>query len=433
MMARQPNPDLTNTLTMLHTAVVHTDKNLRDALDKSVEKLETAGRAAHEKTTKEVVDELGRMRSNFRDVYNKLNSNGESLNSAVHDVVAQLRAELREVRVALADLTVPPPPPLTTPPSLASAEQEASGAGDAHRDPAAAPVTTLTAPNGHPNDAALQPAIPAQRSAEQEPDSSPSPQLPVDVVRQAVREVLAEELAPVLTALTTPVSADDGPAGDHQDASVRVREAVEEIKQEVGTALAGARSALTSLRQEIADLHAAVEELRPQPDTAAEPAVAEVSPEHRNLLKTAARVSSASLLCHRDIWEFVTAHAGRHPHFRVPPQVAGEGEERIRAALSGRSLIALLISLHSVKHTASDGDGDQELAATLYERIEESLTDLSPSGQPVTITLDDRTAPGTPTAESRDEADDEPETPGTPPASPEQDTDPGEETGPSTP
>ncbi|WDM16456.1 hypothetical protein J3S85_36220 [Streptomyces lavenduligriseus] len=237
----------------------------------------------------------------------------------------------------------------------------------------------------------------------------------------------------MLTALTTPVSTEDGPAGDHQDASDQVREAVGEIKQEVGTALAEARSALISLRQEIADLHAAMEELRPQPDTAAEPAVAEVSPEHSALLKTAARVSSASLLCHRDIWEFITAHAGRHPHFRVPPQVAGEGDERVRAALSGRSLIALLISLHTIKHTASDGDGDQELAATLYERIEESLTDLTPSGQPVTITLDDRTAPDAPTAESRDEADDEPETLGTPPASPEQVTDPGEEAGPSTP
>ncbi|RSS46301.1 hypothetical protein EF902_12490, partial [Streptomyces sp. WAC05858] len=105
MMARQPNPDLTNTLTMLHTAVTHTDKNIRDALDKSVEKLESAGRAAHDETAKEVVDELGRMRANFRDVYNKLNSNGEALNTAVHDVVAQLRAELREVRVVLADLT----------------------------------------------------------------------------------------------------------------------------------------------------------------------------------------------------------------------------------------------------------------------------------------------------------------------------------------
>ncbi|TWV41906.1 hypothetical protein FRZ03_20190 [Streptomyces misionensis] len=48
-----------------------TDTNIRNALDKSVEKLETAGRAAHDKTTKDVVDELGRMRSNFRDIHNR--------------------------------------------------------------------------------------------------------------------------------------------------------------------------------------------------------------------------------------------------------------------------------------------------------------------------------------------------------------------------
>ncbi|MGA4846669.1 hypothetical protein ACOBQB_10525 [Streptomyces sp. G5(2025)] len=409
---------------------MHTDKNIRDAFDKSVEKLETAGRAAHEKTTKEVVDELGRMRSNFRDVYNKLNSNGESLSSTVHDVVAQLRAELREVRAALVDLTAPAPSPLTISPSPASAEQEAPGAEGDHRDSAAASVATLTESDGHPEDSALRIAIPAQCSAEREP-ASPSPEMPVDVVRQAVRDVLTDELAPVLTALTSPVSTDDA-VGNHQDAPDRVREAVGEIKQEVGTALVEARSALASLRQEIADLHTAVEELRPQPDTATETAVIEVSQEHSTLLKTAARVSSASLLSHRDIWEFITAHAGRHPHFRVPPQVADEGDERIRAALSGRSLIALLISLHSIKHTASDGDGDQELAATLYERIEESLTDLTPSGQPVTITLDDRTAYGAPAA-SHAEAEGELESPGTPPASTEQDTDPGEEAGPSTP
>ncbi|MFI1840408.1 hypothetical protein [Streptomyces olivaceoviridis] len=433
MMARQPNPDLTNTLTMLHTAVVHTDKNIRDALDKSVEKLESVGRAAHEKTTKEVVDELGRMRANFRDVYNKLNSNGESLNSIVHDVIAQLRTELREVRVVLADLTPPEPPPLTNQLSPTSAEQQTSVHAGDHRDPDAAPVTTLTESDGRLEDSALHASIPAQRSAEQEPGSSPSPALPVDVVRQAVREVLSEELAPVLTVLTAPVSSGESPVSDQQDASDRLREAAGEIKQELDTALAEARSAFASLRQEIADLHAAVEELRPQPDTAAETAVAEVSQEHSTLLKTAARVSSASLLCHRDIWEFITAHAGRHPHFRVPPKVADEGDERIRAALSGRSLIALLISLDSIKHTASDGDGDQELAATLYERIEESLTALTPSGQPVTITLDDRTPPAAPAAASRAEADDKPEHPDTPPASPEQDTDPGKEAGPSTP
>ncbi|WP_229375296.1 hypothetical protein [Streptomyces spirodelae] len=117
-MARQPNPDLTNALTMLHTAVVHTDKNFRDALDKSVEKLESANRAAHDKTAKEVVDELNRMRTNFREVYNRLNSNGEALNTTVQDVVTQLRTELREVRGVLADLNPPTSPrsPTRTPP-----------------------------------------------------------------------------------------------------------------------------------------------------------------------------------------------------------------------------------------------------------------------------------------------------------------------------
>jgi hypothetical protein len=428
MMARQPNPDLTNTLTMLHTAVMHTDKNIRDALDKSVEKLESANRAAHDKTTKEVVDELSRMRQNFRDVHNKLNSNGESLNTAVHDVVTQLRTELREVRIVLADLTPPVPPPLTNPPSPASASQEASGTEANHASPATALVTTITEPDELPENTVLHTAIPAQRAADQ--DSSPRPALSVDAVRQAVREVLTEELAPVLTALTAPDSKGASPTGDQQDVPARLREAAGEIKQEISAALEEARSGLASVQREIADLRTAVEE-RCRPDTAAQTAAPEVSAEHSALLKTAARVSSASLLCHRDIWEFITAHAGRHPHFRVPPQVADEGDERIRAALSGRSLIALLISLHSIKHTASDGDGDQELAATLYERIEESLTDLTASGEPVTVTLDDHTAPAPdiPAAESRTEAGGELEDTG-PPGSTEQDTDPGEEAGP---
>jgi hypothetical protein len=97
-------------------------------------------------------------------------------------------------------------------------------------------------------------------------------------------------------------------------------------------------------------------------------------------------------------------------------------------------VIALLISLHAVKHTASSGGGDQELAATLYGRIENGLTDLTPDGEPVTITLDDRTAPGpnTPAIKDSTLADGESEDTATPPAPGEQDTDPGETAGPAT-
>ncbi|MEV5886196.1 hypothetical protein AB0L74_26360 [Streptomyces sp. NPDC052020] len=428
MMARQPNPDLSNTLAMLHTAVMHTDKNIRDELDKSVEKLESAGRAAHEKTAKEVVDELGRMRTNFRDVYNRLNSDGDTLSSQVSDVVAQLRTELREIRVTLADLTPPAPSPLTPSPSPASALQQMSGTGGEHTGLAPAPAATAT---DEPPAETAPAAIPAQRAADQ--DSSPGPALSVEAVRQAVREILAEELAPVLTALTSPDSGSDDPAGDQRAVADQMRTAAEEIKEELGTALEEARAGLVCLQRHVADLRADVAELRTRPDATAGTASAGVSAEHSALLKTAARVSSAGLLCHRDIWEFVTARAGRHPHFRVPPQVADEGDQRIRAALSGRSLIALLISLHSTRYTASDGDGDRELAATLYERIEESLTGLTPSGEPVTITLDDRTVPppDTPAAENGTGSGPEGEGTGAPPASTDQDSDPGGEAGPS--
>ncbi|MGW5679486.1 hypothetical protein ACWEV4_31160 [Streptomyces sp. NPDC003860] len=294
---------------------------------------------------------------------------------------------------------------------------------------APAPVTTVIEPDGPSGASSLQAAIPAQRTAEGAAPTNPIPSL--DAIREAVREVLTAELAPVLAQLTAPGSHSGAPTGDHNVLD-ELRDAVGEAKAELSATVQEARTELAAVRQEIADLRGAVEELRPQPvpDTTTEAQAAQVSAEHTGLLKTTARVSSASLLCHRDIWEFITAHAGRHPHFRVPPQVADQGDERIRAALSGRSMIALLISLHSIKHTARAGDGDQELATTLYERIEASLTSLASGGEPVTITLDDRTAPNTPTAESGTENDGEPENTSTPPASTERKTDPGEEAGP---
>ncbi|MGI5262487.1 hypothetical protein [Streptomyces angustmyceticus] len=400
MMARQPNPDLTNTLMMLHTAVTNTEKNLRDALDKGVEKLESAGQAAHEKATKEVVDELSRMRANFRDVHNKLNSNGEMLNSSVRDVVGQLRAELRELREVLAGFA---------PAAPGSLLRESSGALEDRTGLHASPVTTVTESDEVTEEAALHAAIPVQRTA----DPFPGPAMSVSEVRQAVREVFAEELAPVLALLTAPADHRDGPAGDQQNVPAELLEAVGDVKAEISTAREEARISIASMQQELADLGATVKELLPRPD--ATTTAAEKDEEHSALLKKAARVSSARLLCHRDVWEFISGHAGRHPHFRVPPQVAAEGDERIRAAVSGRSLIALLISLHSLKRTAADGDGDRELAATLYERIEKSLAGLTSDGEPVTITLDDRA----PVAEDGSEADGGSDSTGTPPTSSE--------------
>ncbi|MGW0669834.1 hypothetical protein [Streptomyces sp. NPDC002746] len=389
------NEDFATALGMLHTAITNSGTELRDALSKGVEKLEASGQAAQEETTRNVVSELNRMRDNLREARNGLSAGERALNEEVRNAVAELRAEFRGVREAVERLAVP-----DAPVTAASTEVTASY-GPTENGTLASPVETMvrTVPGadqapGAPDDVALRhgtvlPAIPAQRAGGDEPSA--------DTIQQAVRDVLAQELAP-LTALLTQRNADgqnqddEGPSGP--DVSEQLLGAVEDLRtflqaerQEVGTQLA-------ALRDESAELRAGLKQLHVR-TVVEEPAVPVIEEDHSGLLKQAARVSSVDLLCHRDIWEFITAQAGRHQHFRVPPQVADEGAERIRAAVSGRSLIALLISLHTVVHAARDGDGDRELAATLYERIETSLDTLTDQGEPVTITLDDRTPPAT--------------------------------------
>ncbi|MBH1934389.1 hypothetical protein I5Q34_08810 [Streptomyces sp. AV19] len=115
------------------------------------------------------------------------------------------------------------------------------------------------------------------------------------------------------------------------------------------------------------------------------------------LLRCAAGIASATLLCHRDTWAFVLEQAARDRHFRAPGQVLSPGGDRVEAALSGRSLIAVLTSLW---HTAGSGRGaagDWALAVELYVRVaaavERTGGDMR-SGAAVTIVLDDRAGDG---------------------------------------
>ncbi|MFG2569177.1 hypothetical protein ACGFR6_27590 [Streptomyces sp. NPDC048567] len=392
------NEDFATALGMLHTAITNSGTELRDALSKGVEKLEASGRATQEQTTSNVVSELSRMRDNLRETRNGLSAGERALNEEVRHAVAELRAEFRGVREAVEDLAVPDAP------ATAASAEVTTPYGRTENGTLPSAVETLlvrTGPGaepaaGAPDDVAPRhepglPAIPAQRVGG---DDEPS----ADILQQALRDVVAQELAP-LTALLTQRNTDgqdqdDVPSGPDVSEQLlgavgELRTFLESTRQEVGAELA-------ALREESAALRVGLEQLNVRA-AAEEPAAAVVDKEHSELLKQAARVSSVDLLCHRDIWEFITAQAGRHQHFRVPPQVADEGAERIRAAVSGRSLIALLISLHAVEHAARDGDGDRELAATLYERIQTNLDTLTDQGEPVTITLDDRTPPATDT------------------------------------
>ncbi|NJQ01729.1 hypothetical protein [Streptomyces zingiberis] len=129
-----------------------------------------------------------------------------------------------------------------------------------------------------------------------------------------------------------------------------------------------------------------------RPTPGAEGAI-RVSKAHSSLMRQAARVSSAELVLHRDMWDFLTAQAGNHAHFQAPMQISGDEGERVGTTLSGRSLTAVLASLYRTIHTAEPGEGDQELAAVLYDRIKDGLASLGADGEPVTITLDDGSVP----------------------------------------
>jgi hypothetical protein len=113
---------------------------------------------------------------------------------------------------------------------------------------------------------------------------------------------------------------------------------------------------------------------------------------HGVLLMKAAGIASAELLVHRDTWEFVAAQAAGQPHFRTPPAVEDMKEGRVQAALSGRSLIAVLIALWETRATAPVLQADWALATTVYDRIAAELTGLTRTGRilrTIRVVLDD--------------------------------------------
>ncbi|MFD9338862.1 hypothetical protein ACFWBF_31400 [Streptomyces sp. NPDC060028] len=133
---------------------------------------------------------------------------------------------------------------------------------------------------------------------------------------------------------------------------------------------------------------------RPVPGPTAAGRTAELQPEdpkvtHGVLLLKAAGVASAELVLHRDTWEFVSALGVNHGHFRTPPAVKDVTEGRIQAALSGRSLIAVLIELWNTRTTATVLGADWALATTAYHRIAAELAGAAGSGETIRITLDD--------------------------------------------
>ncbi|MFB7825337.1 hypothetical protein [Streptomyces hydrogenans] len=407
-------PGLAEMVSMLHAAVLHGDQNLREALNEAIDKVDSSGRDAQAATSQAVRDGLGRVYDEINKLRKDINnaakpSSTDVFTSKTEEVTGLLRAELTELRTTLNHLNALALAPLAPagPGVPSSSQPDSPGAplpqaipvqrGPGHEDPAVLSPSVPASASGPAADDGLEAGAQSVDAAEtQEPVTETAPALSEESVRQAVREVLAQELTPLVEQLTNPVATaeeqSDGAEQLRQAAREAVLEVAGQVRDELATVLEATRDGFASLAQEIAGLRRAVDELQAQPAETPEPVLP--NEKHTALLRTAARISSADLRCHRDTWEFLTARTAGHPHFRVPPRVTDEADERVFAPLSGRSLIALLISLHTVTSSTPDGSGDHELAATLYDRIKQRLTRLGPGeGERVTIALDDRVTP----------------------------------------
>lgn len=181
-----------------------------------------------------------------------------------------------------------------------------------------------------------------------------------------------------------PVASDTYAQGDSMDNS--------EHRPQHETAEAGKRDQDLDLKNAIEAAYRGTGAVAGPPSAAAPQAPAGAEDPriaHGVLLLKAAGVASGELIAHRDTWEWLTARAVGHGHFRTPPAVEDNGEGRVRTVLSGRSLIALLIELWNTRAAMSPLEADWALAITAYNRIAGKLAEVTGQGQTIRIVLDD--------------------------------------------
>ncbi|GAA4989812.1 hypothetical protein GCM10023205_71260 [Yinghuangia aomiensis] len=326
-----------NTARVEQAVAAHADA-VRAAVDRS-----------REESVRVLTGEITALRADVRAARNS---------AATAGAVQDLRQDLRELRTLLQQ-TDPNPAP-TAPPTQAEPPDPETQSAHALEGAAPVPPATGTSPTDENVIAAPDPTT---------------------------------EAAPVHD---TPATPDPDPAG-HNDAEPPA--VVGDVLAQLREIVAG--NAYEDLRREVAELRDAIAALRipadatqdPQPPAAGDDAqaasAAAAMKDHEDLLLAAARISSAPVLCHRDTWEFLVAKAGAHQHFRHPPQVTALEDGRVEGELSGRSLIAVLISLWKTKSNR-DESGDWALAQGFYQRIADRLTHLATDGKRVRIELDDR-------------------------------------------
>jgi hypothetical protein len=119
--------------------------------------------------------------------------------------------------------------------------------------------------------------------------------------------------------------------------------------------------------------------------------------QHIDGVLAAASIASARLVCHRDTWDFLIEQVAQHPHFRLPDRIGDVDGGQIETHLSGRSLLAVLVSMRKVHQDHAGTDEDMAtwaLASAVYHRTRGAVLAAKlprpQDSEVVTIVLDDR-------------------------------------------
>lgn len=118
---------------------------------------------------------------------------------------------------------------------------------------------------------------------------------------------------------------------------------------------------------------------------------------HVDSVLQAAVIASARVICHRDTWSFLIEQTSQHPHFRLPEHINDLEDGMIETSLSGRSVLAVLVTMRKVSDDHSAGREDMAtwaLACAVYRRTQLAVTGTTHTrpddAQITTIVLDDR-------------------------------------------
>ncbi|MFE6946531.1 hypothetical protein [Streptomyces chartreusis] len=133
-----------------------------------------------------------------------------------------------------------------------------------------------------------------------------------------------------------------------------------------------------------------------RPENSARASSGELQTEYRRGLLAAAAVSSARLICHKDTWAFLVEKSLAHAHFRLPDRISDADDGQIDTHLSGRSLLAVLVTTqHILDQPADDDLAAWALAHAIHSRTHQAVTatsntERSQHSEVTTIVLDDR-------------------------------------------